>query len=467
MKYSKFILSFIMIMAVGFAMLHGAESISTAAIASIPVMAFPEWLEKEHNITSEKLAEEGADKLAEKYNEYNSIWRKAIADSISEKIGKADIAKLRNDFTEELKNQMGEINKTLEVTTKAISVQLKQGAPAEKALTFKESLAENLNNTSDTLAKMKSENTKDNVSFTVKAVGNMTSANISGGNVPVEDRLAGLDLVASRKVRLLDIINRRTTMSNLVSWVSQSGKEGSAGQTGEGLAKNQIDFDLVVDSESLKKTTAFIKVSTEMLDDIVWLQSEIEGELMREVLKALELTVYSGDDTGNNHNGVITVAEAWSDSPFTDLVENANAVDVATVALNQIRINEHDLDRPYIMMNPSDVTTLRMTKVSATDTRYNMRLVDVAGNLSLDGHPILETTLVTANTMVVGDFAKVDVFMNNDIKIDIGLDADDFTKNMRTVLAEVRALTLVRTNERDALIYVASITAAAALLEKP
>ena len=64
--------------------------------------------------------------------------------------------------------------------------------------------------------------------------------------------------------------------------------------------KNQIDFDLVVANEAVKKTTAFIKVSTEMLDDITWIQSEIEQELMRELIKAVEQQAFNGDGTGNN-----------------------------------------------------------------------------------------------------------------------------------------------------------------------
>ena len=62
----------------------------------------------------------------------------------------------------------------------------------------------------------------------------LESTNISGGNVPVEQRLAGLNTVASRRVRLMDIMAAGTASSNIISWVYQANKDGAAGGTVEG-----------------------------------------------------------------------------------------------------------------------------------------------------------------------------------------------------------------------------------------
>jgi HK97 family phage major capsid protein len=273
----------------------------------------------------------------------------------------------------------------------------------------------------------------------------MTSANISGGNVPVEQRLAGLDVIASRRIRLMDLVTRGTATSNIISWVSQANKDGAAGQTAEGATKNQIDFDLVVDQESLKKTTAFIKISTEMLDDIDFIESEINNELEREMLKKIESGIYSGDGLGTNLNGIRTVAPAFAAGTFALTVDNANEVDVLTVAMNQIAIAEQD-EPTAILMHPSDVTKLLLIKVSATDKRYVDRLIMVAGNLMLDGVPIIKTTLVTAGQYLIGNFRDALVFDKGGVTYDIGLDGNDFTKNMRTILAEWRGLVIVKTN---------------------
>ena len=48
----------------------------------------------------------------------------------------------------------------------------------------------------------------------------LISANVSGGNVPVEQRLAGMDAIASRRIRMMDVVTRGTAESNVISWVS-------------------------------------------------------------------------------------------------------------------------------------------------------------------------------------------------------------------------------------------------------
>ena len=94
------------------------------------------------------------------------------------------------------------------------------------------------------------------------------------------------------------------------------------------LLKNQIDFDLVVASETVVKRTAFIKVSDEMVDDISFMASEINNELMRELLKDVENQVYQGNGVAPNMNGIRTVATAFAAGSFAGTVDNANIVDV-------------------------------------------------------------------------------------------------------------------------------------------
>lgn len=326
-----------------------------------------------------------------------------------------------------------------------------------KAKTFKGQVEEALAKNVESLRSLKNANKLEasnfQFDFEVKAAGDMTGAgNVSGGNVPVEDRLEGFNTIASRKVRLLDVMSPRSTSSNVVSWTYQANKDGAAGQTAEGTAKNQIDFDIVVASQSLKKTTAYIKVSTEMLDDISWIQSEINNELTRELLKAVESQAYSGDNTGQNLNGVRTTATAFAAGTLAGTVDSANEVDVINAALTQIKKAEHDLDRPAIFMNPDDVYKLKSLKVSSSDRRY-VDMVYMAGDsMSISGVPIIESTLVTTDEYLVGDFSKSLLVQKGGLRIEIGLDSDDFTKNLRTILAEWRGLVVVKNNDRTAFI---------------
>ncbi len=402
----------------------------------------------------EDIATLDAEKQAELYNEYNAAEKVRLEELIENKASKEDIDAIKVAMAENAKKQFDALNDALK---KEHGILLKKVSDSEAQANknWKSAMKSELLSQIDELRKLKQENLKQ-VMFpvTAKAAGTMTiSGNVSGGNIPVEDRIPGLDTIASRQIRLLDIVSRRATSSNVVSWVSQANKDGAAGQTGEGAAKNQIDFDLTVVNESIEKTTAYIKVSTEMLDDIDYIQSEIEGELLRELLKVVEAQVYEGDGTGNNLNGIRTVASAFSPgASWTGAVDNANVIDVLVAAVDQIMVANQPMPN-YVLMHPTDVNKLKTEKVSATDKRYIERLQMVAGNLVLDGvTTIVPTTLVTVDEYLIGYFDFAELWEKGSISVQIGLDSDDFTKNTRTILAEWRGLALVKTNKRTAFV---------------
>lgn len=394
-------------------------------------------------------------------------FKAMIAEAQKEKVDAKDLAALKSKLEEfETKESVSkeefEAVKKVASDLEAVVKALKEEEKEEKTeSSIKTALKANL-------AKLKAlkDGSKGDAKaneFSFKTVGTMLeSGNISGGNVPVEQRIAGLNTIASRRVLLMDLFTRGTASSNIISWVYQNAKDGAAGGTDEGASKNQIDFDLVVASQPLVKRTAYIKVSTEMLDDIDFIESEIRNELMREVMKDLESTAYSGNGTAPALNGVYTVATTFAAGTFAGTVDNANEVNVLAVAMNQILIANQPMPN-YILMHPSDVTALKLVKLSTTDKRYIDRLMIVGSTLLMDGVAILPTTLVTAGTFLMGSFDLATLYTKGDIQIEIGLDGNDFTKNLRTIIAEVRAALVVKNNDRTAFVKGTFSTAKTAL----
>ena len=387
--------------------------------------------------------------LAGVFIEFND----GLRTELKEKADKDDILKISKDLSDAQAEQLKQLNERL----KEQGIQIKKLTAQEKeetAKTFSEQLRKGLTDNLDALKALKEGTRKEWVGIETKVPGTMTiTGNVSGGDIPVEDRIEGFNTIPSRRVRLLDIMSQRTTTSNVVSWVYQANKDGAAGQTAEGAQKNQIDFDLVVANESIKKTTAFIKVSTEMLDDITWIESEINAELLRETLKQVESQAYEGDGTGQNHNGIRTVASAFAAGSFALSVDNANKVDVLTVAANQIRVAmEDEATANYILMHPDDVTSLKLEKITSTDKRYVERLMMVGSTLRMDGIPIIPTTLVTVGEYLIGDFNLSILVTRTGMRFDIGLDGNDFTNNVVTIRGEWRGATIVKNNDRAAFV---------------
>jgi HK97 family phage major capsid protein len=396
-----------------------------------------------------------AEEKAGLYNDYNTELKsyiETLEKNVDDKASKEELEKAVSELNKTRLEQMETLNKALNEMGLAIKAG-SEGAKSESVKGLREMLKDN----QDRIKSLK--NGKEGFDFEVKAVGTMLeSTNVSGGNVPVEQRIAGLNIIPSRRVRLMDLVSRGTATSNIISWVYQSGKEGAAGGTLEGALKNQIDFNLVVASQNVVKRTAFIKVSTEMLDDIDFIETEINNELLRELNKDIELTAYEGDNTAPNMNGVYTTATAFAAGAFALAVDNANNVDVIEVALNQIDIAEQE-PANAILMHPTDVTALRLIKLSATDKRY----LFADGVASINGVPIIKTTLVTAGTYLVGAFNLATLYDKGSIRIEMGLDGDDFTKNLRTIIAEYRGAMVVKNNDRTAFVKGVFATDKAAL----
>lgn len=429
-------------------------------------MKFAEFL-KEKGLTEDALKEKSAEELATLYNEFNEKKYSELSELI-EKNAKEEneettkALKALNKEVQDLKDQqLKRLNDALlaqGVIIKKLSRDEANSEPVGLLGQVEKGLADN----KDKLTALKN-GSKESFNIAVKVAGTMTiTGNVSGGNVPVEDREAGLNAVARRMPFIAQLISTGTTSSQVVSWVEQQNIDGGAAGTTEGTAKNQLDFDLVVVNESIKKRTVYIKISDEMIDDIPFMTSEINRELIRDLSLDVDDQILNGDGLGNNLNGILTQATAFVAGTFATSIDEANNWDVLKVAMNQIVIADHQ--PTVIVMHPSDVTEMNLTK--ASDGQYILPPFQSAEGLQVSGVRIVENTGIAADTFLVMDGSKAGLFVRESMSIEVGFDADDFTKNLRTVRAEWRGLLRIKGNDSTAFVT-GGFTAAKAALETP
>lgn len=399
-----------------------------------------------------------AEAQASLYNEYNEASKVEIAKAIELKASSEDVATMKAELEANITKQFVALQTVLKEQGVYMK-KLSKGEAAEKAITIKDKLEEN----KEALKKLAAGETKENVRFTVtKAVGDMSIAGNTTGQIPQADRNPMINDVKERMVTLLDLVTVGSIGSNVKEWVYVTGEEGAAGATGEGLIKNQIDFDLVVGSQKVEKITAYIVATDEMLEDVEGIESLIQNKLTTKVRLALEQGVYNGTGVSPILNGIVTVAPVFAAGTFALTVDNANEVDVLAVAQNQIELANCPAPTA-IFMNPSDVTSLLLQKVSSTDKRYIERLQLIAGTLSFDGVPVVKSTMVTAGDFLMGDFTKANLDYKKGFTVEIGYNGDNFVKNFKTIRGEVRAVCYVEHNDRTSFVYGNFATAKAAL----
>jgi HK97 family phage major capsid protein len=303
---------------------------------------------------------------------------------------------------------------------------------------------------------------KHEFTFSLKVAGDMTLAGNVTGTVPQAQRLEGINDIAEREAKTYSLFPKLRTAGNTIEWVYETAQDGTIDGTAEGAAKDQIDNDFVVTSVALVKRAAYFKVSTEMLDDASFMEGWLRNKLIVRLFLDVDNQALNGNGSAPNMNGILNQATAFAAGTFANTVDNANDVDSLVVAANQIRLANHN-GALTIMMHPSDVAALKLEKLSATDKRYVERLMMVGSTLTMDGIPIIENTNITAGDFLIGDFGKATIVEKSGIDIQVGLDGSDFTKNMRTILAEWRGQLFVQNNDTTAFVKGTFATTNAAL----
>jgi len=309
----------------------------------------------------------GLDEITGHMNDYNAEIQKSYESAIEAKASTEDLKAMAEDMKSAQLEQMKSLNAVL--VEHGIVLKKLSDIKEDNNIDNEDTLLDMLKAKSADLSNLReSSNASANVKLTVKAVGDMSIAGNVTGQIPQAMRLTGVNDTVSRRVRLLDVVSTGAISSNLVEWVYKTGEEGAAGQTAEAATKNQIDFDLAIGSQKVEKTTAYITVTDEMLDDVEQMNTMISSELTTELLKAVESQVYSGSGTTPQMNGILTTATAFAPGTFATGSANEvvlpNSVDVLGVAMNQIDLaQEGSAVVNYIFMNPTDVTALKMKKV--------------------------------------------------------------------------------------------------------
>lgn len=262
-----------------------------------------------------------------------------------------------------------------------------------------------------------------------------------------------------RKLFMRDLV-RVVPVDNLyVHWAEKQASEGGATAVAEGAKKPQMDWKYVENSSKVEKIAVWIKVSKESLDDLKFLRGEINTELRYEVERELDEQMWDADGTAPNLEGLLPQIPTYAAGTFAGAVASANIYDVIVTAISQVETAGFSPNA--IAVNPTDYYKLILTKDANGNYIRPQFLPD--GGQAIAGIRIVSNSNVTAGTFVVGDFTKATLAIREDVNLDMGYENDDFTKNLVTILAELRAAFYIKNNYKPAFVKGDFATAIAAI----
>jgi HK97 family phage major capsid protein len=219
---------------------------------------------------------------------------------------------------------------------------------------------------------------------------------------------------------------------------------------------------------SVEKIGDSIPVTREMLNDVSFVEAEVRNFLLKNVELELDRQTLLGTGSSNQLKGITTIAPNWAAGDFADEVDEANTFDVLSTAIVQIaNAGKNGMFVPNaIIMNPTDVEIMRLTKSS--DGNYVMPHWMTDNGASVRGIRIIENQLVPVDEAYIGDFTFGTLWNSEGTMLDVATQHDtDWLKDVTRIKATMRKALLIRNAHAAAFLHIDGIAAAAALLETP
>lgn len=340
------------------------------------------------------------------------------------KEGLAQEVKAAKDAAEEVKSQVTVLKDETEKLADSVNKLNAKGARFASGEQSKKSFNEILNDAivekTDEFAKMAAgEKSVKNISIELKAVGDITTSNVTGGTVWGSIYKPGIIEAPKRKVHMRQVmVGGSVGAGTDYYFMKQNGNgEGSIAFTAETATKPQTDEDLVESSVKIETLAGWARVTRKAMNNIPGFVSFLQSRMVEKLLKAEDAAILYGDGTSPNPKGILTAGNfTASTSASTKLVEKI-IDDIAKLE------DTYERDANVILMRPQHYYGFFKNTASGSG-EYDLpqNVVISNGQLYISGILAVATTALNINTAptpdtcdyIVGDFANGAQFLTQE-----------------------------------------------------
>lgn len=239
-------------------------------------------------------------------------------------------------------------------------------------------------------------------------------------------------------------------------WIEELDEQGAPIFIGEGDDKTQLSVRYEEREMKAKKIGVYGKVTTEMLRYLPRLISYIQNNLVKRMDIKTEDQLISGDGNGDNLKGILSYATAFDGGAGTagdglaGLVVDPNIYDVLRAVALQVQNSYGIAFR--IFVTPDTIANMDVEK--DLEGRYLIPPFKSMNGTVVAGMELVPTLgLIGTNyDFVGGDLSVVHVEFLYQTSIQIGLDGNDFTKNLKTILVEQELVQFVSANDTQVIV---------------
>lgn len=249
--------------------------------------------------------------------------------------------------------------------------------------------------------------------------------------VPATDTIAA---PAHRRMTVRDLLPVIPVSSGSVEFPRVKTFINAAAMVAEGALKPQSDFEFELVTEPVRTVAHWTLASRQILDDVPQLQGFIDSEMKYGLAYAEELQLLHGDGTGQNLHGIYPQAVAFAAGSL--VIPTPNTIDVIGASILQNALAEQPATG--VVLHPADWAGMRLLKNSQGEYILGDPGADVEPRLF--GVPVVATQAMIAGKFLTGNFETgATIYDRMVARVEISTeDADNFRKNLVTILAEER-----------------------------
>lgn len=258
---------------------------------------------------------------------------------------------------------------------------------------------------------------------------------------------SGLNEAPRAELNVMNYADTQSTSSPVIHWINKVNPEGNALFIGEGDLKPLRDFQIAKETSNAKKIAVRFRVSTEALDDIPFLAAEIRKDGIQEVNEQTAAKLLTGTGTGDEPKGLTLYAVPYTLTSVKG--EDPDRFGAIRAAIAQIRSMKFRANAAFV--NPIDAANMDLKK--GANGQYVLPPFTTSDGQRVGATAIVESDEIPVGKVLVGDMSRFHIRYYKGKQVQIGLDGDDFSHNMRTVLVEQRLHAYVKSVDNGAFVY--------------
>ena len=229
---------------------------------------------------------------------------------------------------------------------------------------------------------------------------------------------------------LTSVLRAVPVRSNVYEYVRvRHFSEGAAVQATEGATKAESSLAFDLQRANVVTVAHFVKASRQVLDDAPQLQSYIDRLMTFDLSQKLEDEFLNASDDGAGIDGFLDVVSVYAGAG--DRMVDRLAYAIAT-------LQARGYAPSAIVMSPVRWAFFRT--LTDGEDRYLSGGFSVPAPPSLWGVPVVVSSKISDNEILIGDFANgAEMLLRQEATVEVAYDGDDFTRNLVTIRAELRA----------------------------